>query len=146
MSKTQLLASSAAARETVPEAGRVKTKADPTTVAERGSLRKLDRELLRHVARRRRAARSRKKKVKEKSLDTSAATVLERATVSEADLMTAVEFAKYRRCSLRTLDRERATGCGCPYVRLGARVLYRRADVDRYIEQNVRGLKREGVE
>jgi hypothetical protein len=83
---------------------------------------------------------------KKKLPDTSAAGVREHETVPEADLMTAAEFARYRRCSLRTLDRERATGCGCPYVRLGARVLYRRADVERYIEQHVRGLRPEAAE
>jgi hypothetical protein len=141
MYKTQLLASSAAAapeRETVPEA-------DPTTAAERGSLRKLDREQLRRVARRHRAARRRKKKFKEKSVDTSAAAERERETLPQTDLMTPAEFARFRRCSRRTLDRERATGRGCPYVRLGARVLYRRADAERYIEQNVRGREREGT-
>jgi Helix-turn-helix domain len=61
--------------------------------------------------------------------------------MSDLELITAAEFARLRRCSLRTLDRERATGTGCPYVRLGGRVLYRRADIHRYIEQNVRGLK-----
>jgi hypothetical protein len=83
---------------------------------------------------------------KDKLLDTSAAAARERETVPEADLMTAAEFARYRRCSPRTLDRERATGSGCPYVRLGARILYRRSDVDRYIARNVRGLKREAAE
>ena len=70
----------------------------------------------------------------------------EREVAPVADLMTTAEFAKYRRCSLRTLDRERATGCGCPYVRLGGRILYRRPDAERYIEQNVRGLKRGAAE
>ena len=55
------------------------------------------------------------------------------------NLLTSREFARYRRCSLRTLDRERAEGMGCPYVRLGARILYRRADIERYIDAHVRG-------
>jgi hypothetical protein len=59
--------------------------------------------------------------------------------MSDLELITAAEFARLRRCSLRTLDRERATGTGCPYVRLGARVLYRRADIERHIEEHVRG-------
>lgn len=59
--------------------------------------------------------------------------------MSDLELITAAEFARLRRCSLRTLDRERATGTGCPYVRLGARVLYRLADVEGYIEAHVRG-------
>jgi hypothetical protein len=66
-----------------------------------------------------------------------------REAVPDAELMTAEEFARFCRCSLRTLDRERATGRGCPYVRLGARILYRRPDAERYIEENVRGPKQE---
>jgi hypothetical protein len=58
--------------------------------------------------------------------------------MTETDLLTSQEYARYRRCSLRTLDRERAEGRGCPYVRLGARVLYRRADIERYVEAHVR--------
>ena len=59
--------------------------------------------------------------------------------MNETDLFTPQEYANYRRCSLRTLDRERADGRGCPYVRLGARILYRRNDIDRYLEAHVRG-------
>jgi hypothetical protein len=59
--------------------------------------------------------------------------------MSDPEFLTPFEFARLRRCSLRTLDRERATGRGCRYVRLGARVLYRRSDIDRYIAENVRG-------
>ena len=51
----------------------------------------------------------------------------------DLEFLTTAEFSRLRRCSLRTLDRERATGRGCPYVRLGARVLYRRADIERFI-------------
>jgi hypothetical protein len=59
--------------------------------------------------------------------------------MSDPEFLTAAEFARLRRCSLRTLDRERQTGRGCRYVRLGARVLYRRADIERYVADNVRG-------
>jgi hypothetical protein len=59
--------------------------------------------------------------------------------MSDLELITPAEFARLRRCSLRTLDRERATGTGCRYVRLGARVLYRRTDIERYLEAHVRG-------
>ena len=64
-------------------------------------------------------------------------------SLTDDDLLTTAE---YRRCSPRTVERERETGCGCPFVRLGGRVLYRRADIERYIEQQVRGLKREAAE
>lgn len=49
-------------------------------------------------------------------------------------LLTQREYARYRRCSVRTIERERAVGTGCPYVRIGARILYRLADVDRFID------------
>jgi Helix-turn-helix domain len=60
--------------------------------------------------------------------------------MTDTELLTPAEYARYRRCSLRTLDRERANGDGCPYVRLGSRILYRRTDIDRYIEAHVRGI------
>jgi Helix-turn-helix domain len=63
------------------------------------------------------------------------------SSVADNDLLTTAEYAEYRRCSPRTVERERETGKGCPYVRLGARVLYRRTDIQRYVEQNVRGLE-----
>ena len=58
--------------------------------------------------------------------------------MTDTELLTTREYASYRRCSVRTLDRERADGIGCPYIRLGARILYRRADVDRYIDEHRR--------
>ncbi len=49
------------------------------------------------------------------------------------------ETAQYLRCSLRTLDRERAEGRGIPYVRIGGRIRYRRADVEAFVAAHVRG-------
>jgi hypothetical protein len=54
------------------------------------------------------------------------------------DLLTPPEYARYRRCSVRTLDRERADGVGCPYIRLGSRILYRRVDIDCYLDAHLR--------
>jgi predicted DNA-binding transcriptional regulator AlpA len=59
--------------------------------------------------------------------------------MTDTDLLTPQEYAKFRRCSVRTLDRERAERRGPPFVRLGARVLYRRSDIDRHIEASLRG-------
>jgi hypothetical protein len=56
-----------------------------------------------------------------------------------SELLTPQEYAHMRRSSVRTLDRERAEGRGCPFVRLGSRIFYRRRDIDRYIEAQVRG-------
>jgi len=54
-------------------------------------------------------------------------------------LLTAPETAQYLRCSLRTLDRERADGSGIPYVRIGGRIRYRRADIDAFVKAHLRG-------
>jgi hypothetical protein len=63
-----------------------------------------------------------------------------REQMTQTDLLTARECADYRRCSLRTLDRERELGSGCPYVRIGRRILYRRSDVERFIANHVRNI------
>jgi hypothetical protein len=57
----------------------------------------------------------------------------------ETELLTSDEYAHLRKQSRRTVDRERAEGRGCPYVQLGSRIFYRRRDIDRYIEAQVRG-------
>ena len=56
----------------------------------------------------------------------------------DSELLTPQEYARYRRCSLRTLDRERALGTGCPYVKIGARILYRRSDIERFFDSHAR--------
>jgi hypothetical protein len=60
--------------------------------------------------------------------------------VPDSDLLTPKECSAYRRCSLRKLDRERADGRGCPYVRIDGRIFYRRQDVDRFIASRIRGV------
>jgi hypothetical protein len=59
--------------------------------------------------------------------------------MTESDLLTPRECASYRRCSVRKLDRERAEGRGCPYVRIDGRIFYRRSDVVNFIAAHVRG-------
>jgi hypothetical protein len=54
-------------------------------------------------------------------------------------LLTQKEYTDIRGCSIRTAERERETGDGCPYVRLGRRIYYRREDVERFINAHVRG-------
>ncbi len=39
----------------------------------------------------------------------------------------------------RTLQRERSLGTGVPYVKMGRRVLYKRADLDKFIEKHTVG-------
>jgi hypothetical protein len=55
------------------------------------------------------------------------------------DFLTQREYALLRRCSERTVERERATGTGCPYVKIGRAVRYRRGDIIEFIERHVRG-------
>jgi hypothetical protein len=54
------------------------------------------------------------------------------------DLLTELEAAQLRRQSVRTLQAERLRGDGCPFVKLGRSVRYRRSDVARFIESNVK--------
>jgi hypothetical protein len=61
--------------------------------------------------------------------------------MTETELFTPKECSHYRRCSLRKLDRERAEGCGPPYVRIDGRIFYRRRDIDHFIEAHVCGGK-----
>ena len=57
----------------------------------------------------------------------------------DTELLTTQEYARATRRSQRTIERERETGEGCPFVRLGRRVLYRRSDIEGYIAAHVRG-------
>lgn len=53
-------------------------------------------------------------------------------------LYTPQEYAELRRCSLKTLERERTAGTGCPYVSIGRRVYYRPADIEAFLAGRVR--------
>jgi hypothetical protein len=57
--------------------------------------------------------------------------------MGQTDLLTEHETAELRRCSTRKLQRDRAEGRGCPYVRIDGRVFYRRQDLDHYIAAHV---------
>ncbi|WP_315701860.1 MULTISPECIES: helix-turn-helix domain-containing protein [unclassified Bradyrhizobium] len=59
-------------------------------------------------------------------------------TSNEADLLTEIEAAQLRRQSVRTLQAERVRGGGCPFVKLGRSVRYRRADVLTFIAANLK--------
>jgi excisionase family DNA binding protein len=52
------------------------------------------------------------------------------------DLLTAEEFALLTRRSVRTVHRELASGTGCRATRLGRRILFRRSDIQKYLEAN----------
>ena|SRR2546421_12290157 len=53
------------------------------------------------------------------------------------DLLTQPETAEETRLSERTLERHRLAGTGPKFVRLGRRVLYRLADVEEWIAENI---------
>jgi hypothetical protein len=55
------------------------------------------------------------------------------------ELLTGPEYADLRRCSVRTVERERTSGTGCRYIKFSRSVRYRRRDVLDFMEQRVRG-------
>lgn len=56
--------------------------------------------------------------------------------MSKDDLLTTEELAEILHTSWRTLARWRSERIGPPYVRAGHRILYRRSDVDEWLEKN----------
>jgi Helix-turn-helix domain len=64
-------------------------------------------------------------------------TAAERDAKEFDELLTEDEAARLRRQSTRTLQAERLNGGGCPFVKLGRSVRYRRSDVLRFIESRV---------
>jgi hypothetical protein len=61
------------------------------------------------------------------------------------DLLTEAEAAQLRRQSIRTLQAERLRSEGCPYVKLGRSVRYRRTDVLGFIEANLQKMTKPAV-
>lgn len=51
-------------------------------------------------------------------------------------LLTVKEAAAYLRCGVSTLNKLRVSGDGPMYVKMHGRVVYKLADLDRYIEQH----------
>jgi hypothetical protein len=54
------------------------------------------------------------------------------------ELLTQHDYAKVRRCSVRTLQRERMRGDGCEFIKIGRHVRYRRADILRFVRAHRR--------
>jgi hypothetical protein len=48
------------------------------------------------------------------------------------------EYAGIRQCSIKTPERERAAGTGCPYVQIGRRIYYREEDIEAFLAARVR--------
>jgi hypothetical protein len=55
------------------------------------------------------------------------------------ELLTTADYAGERKCSERTIERERASGTGCKFVKIGRSVRYRRRDILDFIARHVRG-------
>ena len=53
-------------------------------------------------------------------------------------LLTTAEYARERKCSERTVERERTSGTGCKFVKIGRAVRYRRRDILDFIARHVR--------
>jgi hypothetical protein len=56
------------------------------------------------------------------------------------------EYAQIRRCSERTVERERASGTGCRFIKIGRGVRYRRRDVLDFIDRHARQSTSEAAE
>ena len=56
------------------------------------------------------------------------------------DLLTTREAAELRRRSVRTLERERTEGRGPIYIIDGGKILYRRRDIEAYLDRASRRL------
>jgi excisionase family DNA binding protein len=54
-----------------------------------------------------------------------------------ADMLDRQPAADYLGLSVPTLDRKRVNGDGPPYVKIGSRVRYRRADLDAWLSQRI---------
>ena len=57
----------------------------------------------------------------------------------KSQLLCEKEVQKEYGLNARTLQRERSLGTGIPYVKMGRRVLYKRADLDKFIEKHTVG-------
>jgi hypothetical protein len=53
-------------------------------------------------------------------------------------LLTQNEYSALRKCSPRTIERERTSGRGCRYVKIGRSIRYKLADVIDFIERHAR--------
>lgn len=54
-----------------------------------------------------------------------------------ADMLDRKPSADYLGVSVPTLDRKRVNGDGPPYVKIGSRVRYRRADLDAWLRSRI---------
>jgi hypothetical protein len=53
-------------------------------------------------------------------------------------LLTEKQYSEIRQESDRTIQRERANGSGCRFVKIGRAVRYRRRDITEFIERHLR--------
>jgi hypothetical protein len=53
-------------------------------------------------------------------------------------LLTQREYAEIRRCSERTIERERTTGTGCRYIQIGKLVRYKRSHIAEFLDRHTR--------
>jgi hypothetical protein len=58
-----------------------------------------------------------------------------RQHIEQADLLNTAEAACYCHVSFRMFERNRGKGTGAPFIRLGSRIFYRRADLDACLER-----------
>ncbi len=61
-------------------------------------------------------------------------------------LLTQDEYAALRRCSPGTIERERSSGTGCKFIKIGRGVRYRRGDILDFINRHARQSTSEAAE
>jgi excisionase family DNA binding protein len=59
----------------------------------------------------------------------------------DAEFMTKAEAAQLMRLSRATIDRLRASG-QLPFVKLGKKVIFRRSDIDAFLERHYHPMKK----
>lgn len=60
------------------------------------------------------------------------------ASSAPPDYLTTKEAARRLHISPRTLERHRMLGTGCAFCKIGGRVLYRRVDIEAWVERCMR--------
>ena len=49
------------------------------------------------------------------------------------EVKTEAEYAKWRGCSVRTIQRERSQRIGPPFIKLGSKIYYRVAAIEKWV-------------
>src|SRR6185436_11239205 len=62
-----------------------------------------------------------------------------------SEFMTVQEYATWSRQSVSKVNKDRVSGSGCPFVRAGKKILYRRSDAEQYLARTYRSTSETGT-